>query len=200
LQQNHIQHLLIFVRAAINEEMMRRLVHYNYPDEIKVPKRLKNVDQGFMSDQEIGAVLFYFRNNGQRRDELILWILHACALRPGELFALRWNDWDPHNPDHLRIDEAFGKSGLDDPKLLAATATYTCRMEFKRSSRSGKRGAATAVRKPSCFIEAGHADSLRQLFETCAQAGRRGSWSRRHHAPDVAPVVLDDGVGFRGIT
>ena len=108
-----------------------------------------------MSDQEIGAVLFYFRNNGQRRDELILWILYACALRPGELFALRWNDWDPHNPDHLRIDEAFGKSGLDDPKLRAATATYTCRLEFKRSSRSGKRGAATAVRKPSCFHRSG---------------------------------------------
>jgi integrase len=53
---------------------------------------------------------------GQRRDELILWILYACALRPGELFALRWNDWDPGNCDHLRIDEAFGKSGLDDPK------------------------------------------------------------------------------------
>jgi hypothetical protein len=32
------------------------------------------------------------------------------------LFALRWNDWDARDPDHLRIDEAFGKSGLDDPK------------------------------------------------------------------------------------
>jgi integrase len=114
--KSYIQHLLIFIRAAINEGMKRRLVHYNYADEIKVPKRLKKVDQRFMTDEEIGAVLLYFRNNGQRRDELILWILYACALRPGELFALRWNDWDPHNPDHLRIDEAFGKCGLDDPK------------------------------------------------------------------------------------
>jgi integrase len=32
------------------------------------------------------------------------------------LFALRWNDWDDGKSDHLRIDEAFGKSGLDDPK------------------------------------------------------------------------------------
>jgi integrase len=32
------------------------------------------------------------------------------------LFALRWDDWDARDPDHLRIDEAFGKCGLDDPK------------------------------------------------------------------------------------
>jgi len=47
-----------------------------------------------MTDEEIGALLLYFRDKGRRRDELILWILHACALRPGELFGLRWNDWD----------------------------------------------------------------------------------------------------------
>jgi integrase len=69
-----------------------------------------------MTDEEIGALLLYFRDKGRRRDELILWILYACALRPGELFALRWNDWDGGNSDHLRIDEASGKSGLDDPK------------------------------------------------------------------------------------
>lgn len=39
--------------------MKRRLVHYNYADEIKIPKRLKKVDQRFMTDQEIGAVLLY---------------------------------------------------------------------------------------------------------------------------------------------
>jgi integrase len=114
--RSYIQHLLIFTRAAINEGMKRRLIHYNYANEVRVPKRVKKVDQRFMTDDEISALLQYFRENGQRREELILWILYACALRPGELFALRWNDWDEDNSDHLRIDEAFGKSGLDDPK------------------------------------------------------------------------------------
>jgi integrase len=112
--RSYIQHLLIFTRAAINEGMKRRLIHYNYATEVRVPKRVKKVDQRFMTDEQIGALLLYFRDKGQRRDELILWILYACALRPGELFALRWNDWA--NSDILRIDEAFGKSGLDDPK------------------------------------------------------------------------------------
>ena len=114
--RSYIQHLLIFTRAAINEGMKRRLIHYNYANEVRVPKRVKKVDQRFMTDEEIGAMLQYFRDNGQRRDELILWILYACALRPGELFALRWKDWNEGNSDHLRIDESFGKSGLDDPK------------------------------------------------------------------------------------
>lgn len=114
--RSYIQHLLIFTRAAINEGMKRRLIHYNYANEVRVPKRVKKVDQRFMTDEEIGALLLHFRNKGQRRDELILWVFYACALRPGELFALRWNDWDADDSDQLRIDEAFGKSGLDDPK------------------------------------------------------------------------------------
>src|ERR1035437_8515318 len=97
-----IQHLLIFTRAAINEGMKRRLIHYNYASEVRVPKRVKKVDQRFMTDEEIGALLLYFRNSGQRRDELILWVFYACALRPGELLALRWNDWDGADRGQLR--------------------------------------------------------------------------------------------------
>jgi hypothetical protein len=41
--------------------------------------------------------------------------LRLC-FAPGELFALRWNDWASQDSEYLRIDEAFGKSGLDDPK------------------------------------------------------------------------------------
>jgi integrase len=114
--RSYIHHLLIFTRAAINEGMKRRLIHYNYANEVRVPKRVKKVDQRFVTDEEIGALLLSFRNHGQRRDELILWVFYACALRPGELFALRWNDWDADDSGQLRIDEAFGKSGLDDPK------------------------------------------------------------------------------------
>jgi len=34
--------------------------------------------------EEIGTLLLYFSGKGQRRNELLLWILYACALRPGE--------------------------------------------------------------------------------------------------------------------
>ena len=116
LSRSYIQHVLIYLRAGLNEAMKRQLVHYNYANELKVPSRVKEVDQRFLSEDEVATLVVYFREHGQRRDALIVIILYVCALRPGELFALRWNDWDQDRPDHLRIDEAFGKSGLDTPK------------------------------------------------------------------------------------
>ena len=59
--RSYIQHLLIFTRAAINEGMKRRLIHYNYANEVRVPKRVKKVDQRFLTDEEISALLQYFR-------------------------------------------------------------------------------------------------------------------------------------------
>ena len=47
---------------------------------------------------------------------LIVEMLYLCALRPGELFALRWNDWDLARPGELNIDENFGKEGSLTPK------------------------------------------------------------------------------------
>jgi hypothetical protein len=37
--------MLIFIGAAINEGMKRRLIHYNYASEVRVPKRVKKVDR-----------------------------------------------------------------------------------------------------------------------------------------------------------
>jgi hypothetical protein len=42
--------------------------------------------------------------------------LYACALRPGE-FRTTLERLRRDNSDQLRIDEALGKSGLDDPKI-----------------------------------------------------------------------------------
>lgn len=116
LSKSYIQHLLIYLRATLNEAVKRQLIHYNYAAELKVPARLKAVDERFVTEGEIAALLAHLRSKGQRRDALIVSIFFICALRPGELFALRWNDWNQQRPDLLRIDEAFGKSGLDDPK------------------------------------------------------------------------------------
>jgi len=62
--RSYIQHLLIFTRSAINEGMKRRLIHYNYAKEVRVPKRVKKVDQRFMTDEEIGALCSTFATRG----------------------------------------------------------------------------------------------------------------------------------------
>ena len=122
LSRSYIQHVLIYLRAALNEAVKRQLVHFNYANELKVPARTKEVDQRYLSEDQIAALVQYLREKGQRRDALIVMIFYACALRPGELFALRWNDWQEGHPELLRIDEAFGKSGLDTPKTAQSRA------------------------------------------------------------------------------
>jgi integrase len=117
LSKSYIQHVLIYLRAALNEAVKRQLIHFNYATELKVPARTKPVDARYLEESDIVKLLAYLREHGQRRDALIVSIFFVCALRPGELFALRWDDWDEEKrPDLLRIDEAFGKSGLDEPK------------------------------------------------------------------------------------
>jgi len=81
--KSYIQHLLIYARATINEGVKRRLIHYNYANELKVPKRIKKVDQRFLTDDKISKLLLHFRYCGRRRDELILWLFYACAPAPG---------------------------------------------------------------------------------------------------------------------
>jgi integrase len=116
LSRSYVQHVLIYLRAALNEAVKRQLVHFNYASELKVPARLKEVDQRVLSEEQVATLIKHLRACGQRRDALIVTIFYTCALRPGELFALRWNDWGEDRPAQLRIDEAFGKSGLDTPK------------------------------------------------------------------------------------
>ncbi len=117
LSKSYIQHVLIYLRA-LNEAVKRQLVHFNYARELKLPARLKEVDQRTLSEDQVAVLIGHFRAHGQRRDALIITIFYTCALRPGELFALRWDDWREDRPEQLRIDEAFGKSGLDTPKTV----------------------------------------------------------------------------------
>jgi len=58
----------------------------------------------------------------QGRDCLIFRLLVCCGFRPGELFVLRWNDWEP---GQLRIDEAIWQGHIGKPKTVgSATVVY----------------------------------------------------------------------------
>ena len=180
--------------------MKRRLVHYHYADEIKVPKRLKRWTNGLCRIKK--SVQSCFTSGTMGSAETNSFSGFSTLARCG-----RENCSPSDGTTGTRIIQIIYGSTRH-----SASPVWTIRNSAQRQLRilavwssSAPHAVESVVRRqPSgslqVFIEAGHADSLRQLFETCAQAGRRGSWSRRHHAPDVAPVVLDDGVGFRGIT
>lgn len=202
--KSYIQHLLIYTRAAINEGIKRRLIHYNYANEVKVPKRVKKVDQRFMTDEEIGNLLVYFHARGQRRDELILWVFYACALRPGELFALRWNDWNEADSDHLRIDEAFGKSGLDDPKTERSDSHVYLPPEVQTSFREWRAWCGDS--RPDAFIFASkrgtpmrYDNYLKRVLKPAAEAAGLGDITHQMLRRSFSTMALDAGASPKDV-
>ncbi len=114
--KTYIQHLLIYARSALNLGVKDQVIHYNYLRDVKAPKGIKDVDESVLSAAEIAAIIKHLKEQGQHRDALILEMLYLDAFRPGELFGLRWNDWDPQHPERMRVDEAYGKHGLGNVK------------------------------------------------------------------------------------
>jgi integrase len=148
--KSYIQHTLIYLWAALNEAVKRKLVHFNYASELKVPKATKAADQRFVTDEEVAAIVQHFHSAGQKRDALIVEILFLCALRPAELFALNWNDWDPARLGELRIDENFGKGGLLTPKTERSRATISVPPRVQHQLTEWKRWCGNAT--PDAFM------------------------------------------------
>ena len=202
--KSYIQHLLIYTRAAINEGIKRRFVHYNYASEVKVPKRVKKVDQRFMTDEDIGTLLVYFHDRGQRRDELIFWVFYACALRPGELFALRWNDWNEADPDSLRIDEAFGKSGLDDPKTQRSDSHVYLPLEVQTHLREWKTWCGDS--RPEAFIFSSkrgtpmsYDNYLKRVLKPAAEAAGLAVITHQMLRRSFSTMALDSGASPKDV-
>lgn len=150
--KSYIQHTLIYLRAALNEGVKRQLIHYNFASEIKVPKNTKPVDQRFVTDDDVALLSRYFRERGQHRDALIVEMLFLCALRPAELFALKWDDWDSARPGELRIDENFGKAGMLTPKTERSAAMIALPERYRRNSPTGSGGQVTHRLTPSSSL------------------------------------------------
>ncbi len=80
--------------------------------KLKIPKNLRPKDKGILSWDQMWSILA----GTARRDRLLLILDMTEALRPSELFALRWRSFDGHNT--LSISEtvyrrkirSFGKT------------------------------------------------------------------------------------------
>jgi hypothetical protein len=59
LSKSYIQHLLIYLRAALNEAVKRQLLHFNYATELKIPARLKKVDQRVLSEDQVATLIHF---------------------------------------------------------------------------------------------------------------------------------------------
>ena len=105
----------VYLSALLEEALYQGFVERNEA-KLLTPQRVERQYKRFLKSSECRALL----QSVLGRDNLILRLLIFCGLRPGELFALRWDDLESRL---LRIDERIYMGQLDTPKT-AAGASY----------------------------------------------------------------------------
>jgi integrase len=111
-----VQKVRIYIKAALEEAIHQDLLERN-PARKLIRPATRATCRRFLSLEEITRLL----DAMEGRDRLIARICIVLGLRPGEVFATKWDDFDPEG-GRLRIDEAAVDSQIKDTKTPGSLA------------------------------------------------------------------------------
>lgn len=97
-----------YLSAILEEALYQGFVRRNEAKLLEKP-RVAEAEKRYLKPAQCRAML----DCCSGRDGLMLRLLLLCGLRPGELFVLRWDDYEP---GLLRIDERIYRGEIDLPK------------------------------------------------------------------------------------
>jgi integrase len=90
----------VYFNSMLDEAVELEMLPKNPAGKLAVPKSGKRRATKHLTPEEIPQILFHLSD----RDRLIVRMFLVLGLRPGEMFALRWND---KQGDSLRIDSSI---------------------------------------------------------------------------------------------
>ncbi|MGH9619153.1 MAG: tyrosine-type recombinase/integrase, partial [Bryobacteraceae bacterium] len=105
----------VWTGAVLEEAVEQEYLGKNPARKLVMP-HTRAICKRFLTPEEYRQLLGTLAGE---RDRLILRLFVLCALRPGELFALRWRCFQI---DHLRVEEAIYRGNIGEPKTLASAA------------------------------------------------------------------------------
>jgi integrase len=105
----------VYLNSILEEAMELEFIAKNHAAKLAVPRSGKRVTGVHLTPEQIPVVLF----NLSDRDRLIVRMFLVLGLRPGELFALRWND---KTQNSLRIDTSITDGIEVETKTEGSTA------------------------------------------------------------------------------
>lgn len=140
--QSTVYRIRTYLKACFEYAADEDLIAKNPARKLATPKIRKKVCERFLSLEEIGALL----SEAAPREHLVLRILAACGLRPGEVLALRMEDFQG---DQLRIDEAL-KDGEKGSARIGRTKTAESDSSVPLPKDLGREIAAWIATRPDC--------------------------------------------------
>ena len=105
----------VYLNSVLDEAVELEMLVKNPAARLLVPKSGKRVTGIHLTPEQIPLILF----NLSDRDRLIVRMFLVLGLRPGELFALRWND---KRQSSLRIDSSITEGVEVDTKTEGSDA------------------------------------------------------------------------------
>jgi integrase len=91
--QDRVKQARSYLRSIFDEAIEQEFLVKNPTRKLRIPKNLRPKDKQILTWDQLRAVLA----KATRRDRLLLMLDMTDALRPSELFALRWRTFDGEN-------------------------------------------------------------------------------------------------------
>jgi integrase len=138
--QDRVKHARSYLKSIFDEAIEQEFLVKDPTRKLKIPKNLRPKDKRILRWDQMWMIL----TETARRDRLLLMLDMTEALRPSELFALRWRSFDDQNT--LTISETvyrrtirpFGKTpgSLSKVHLPSGLAAELRRWKLECKSRS----------------------------------------------------------------
>jgi len=166
----------VYLNSILDEAVELEFIAKNQARKLAVPRSGKKVANVHLTPEQIPQVLFQLSD----RDRLIVRMFLVLGLRPGEMFALRWNDKVGNS---LRIDSSI-TDGIEVETKTEGSDSYVwlpasidAELEFLRST--VKDASPEAFIFPSARGTAINTNNF--LFRTLKEAGKNAGIERATH-------------------
>jgi hypothetical protein len=128
----------VYFNSILDEAVELEMLSKNPAGKLAVLKSGKRRATKHLTPEEIPQILFHLSD----RDRLIVRMFLVLGLRPGEMFALRWNDKDGNS---LRIDSSI-TDGMEVETKTEGSDSFVCFQ--RRSTRNSNSSAAQRPTRP----------------------------------------------------
>jgi integrase len=158
----------VYLNSMLNEAVELEMLPKNPAAKLAVPRSGKRVANRHLTPEQIPLILFHLTD----RDRLIVRMFLVLGLRPGEMFALRWDDKQGNS---LRIDSSISGGIEVDTKTEGSDsavwlpASVDTELEFWRGC--AKDASPEAFIFPSARATAIRTDNF--LFRVLKEAGKK---------------------------